>query len=140
MSELDEVENERKAKYNILVIDDDEGVCEVIQGYIESKFTVNFDYENDGVSALKTAKQKPFDVIVCDYQMPVLNGSEFIHALRSEDTINRSTPIIFLSGYRPNIKADKTIWENVFFVEKPFSEQKIQYYVQCSLNLKNSAN
>jgi CheY-like chemotaxis protein len=122
--------------HSVLIIDDQEEVREVIAGYLEEKYKAKFDYDDNGAAALSHVHKKNYDVIICDYKMPILNGTEFIHKLRNSANKNSHTPVIFLSGYKPAIEASSKTWEDVFFVEKPFSAQKLRYYFQCSLNLK----
>ncbi len=59
------------------------------------------DYEitsaESGEEALEILRIKPFDIIISDYQMPEMNGIEFLHHVRTRGT---STPFIFLSGIR----------------------------------------
>ena len=131
MSELDEVENERKAKYNILVIDDDEGVCEVIQGYIESKFTVNFDYENDDEPESKFAQDSELEYYdedfmenwwfnkleldkLTEYKDDLLDSEyffdELISELKKRDLTNRNS-ISFLFGEKGEHSTNEILFE-----------------------------
>jgi len=121
-----------------LIIDDDSDVIEIIKTYISNSFDSNFQLELNGQDALDRALTHKFDIIICDYKMPVLDGKKFIEGVRKSNSNNVNTPIIFLSGYRPKLEADEQMWNNVFFIEKPFAEHKLIYYVKCSLELSKN--
>lgn len=124
-----------QANLKVLIIDDDHDVQEIIQSYIEHSFEGNFTLEENGRHGLDVCQSEKFDVIICDYKMPILDGKEFIASLRNGLNPNKKTPIIFLSGYRPQLQADGSVWENVFFIEKPCTESKLVYYVKCAVEL-----
>lgn len=121
-----------------LIVDDDRDVQEIVQTYISGHFNSNFQLELNGQDALDKATAHKFDIIICDYKMPVLDGKKFIEKIRSNEGPNQYTPIIFLSGYRPKLEADENMWKNVFFIEKPFAEHKLIYYIKCSLELSKT--
>src|ERR1051326_7811809 len=51
-------------------------------------------YENPQVALQEAAKQK-FDLVVIDYELPEMNGEQFMHALRK---LQPDIPAIFVSG------------------------------------------
>jgi CheY-like chemotaxis protein len=55
----------------------------------------------DGEKAIKTVRQQPFDLILMDCQMPLVDGLEATRQIRKMETeAGRSkTPIVALSGY-----------------------------------------
>lgn len=52
----------------------------------------------NGQVALDFAAQMQFDLIVMDVNMPVLDGLSATRELRRGDTLNRETPVAFLSA------------------------------------------
>ena len=52
---------------------------------------------DDGLDGLEAAKRHLPDLIICDVQMPRLNGYETLAALR-QDPITATIPFIFLTG------------------------------------------
>lgn len=130
------IESKEAVKLNILLIDDDENIQDIISNYIDLSFEATIFTAQNGIQGLEMCSECIYDVIVCDYKMPELDGSQFISKLRLGDNQNNQTPIIFLSGYKPEIKANKHIWDAVFFTDKPFTEQKLIYYIKCALKLK----
>ena len=137
---LDNLTEEKKStktddEMSFMIVDDDYDVQEIVKSYISDAIPSKFQLEMNGKDALEKTTGHKFDVIICDYKMPVLDGKKFIEQLRSTQGPNQYTPIIFLSGYKPNLEANANTWENVFFIEKPFTDHKLIYYVKCSIEL-----
>ena len=141
-SSKNKVKNITKSKRegNFLLIDDDENILDIISEYIDDHFKATIKTELNGQDAIATSDEQKFDVIVCDYKMPFINGKEFIKMLRKSQNINKDTPIVFLSGYKPDLTEKQEIWNNVFFIDKPFAESKLIYYIKCSLELNKEMN
>ena len=130
----------QKLSGNLLLIDDDESILEIISEYINDNFDATISTELNGQEAIATTDEERFDVIVCDYKMPSINGTEFIKMLRHSTNSNKHTPIVFLSGYKPKLNEPGEVWDNVFFIDKPFAESKLIYYIKCSLSLNKERN
>ncbi|MCA1915198.1 response regulator [Methanospirillum hungatei] len=81
----------------VLHVDDQHLWRSTVSDYL----TLFGDYEitsaESGEQALEVLRTTPFDIIISDYQMPEMNGIEFLHLVRKRGT---STPFIFLSGIR----------------------------------------
>src|SRR5256884_6689129 len=80
----------------ILVIDDDSAMLALTVKALKARGfqTVTAD---DGVAGLEMAKKHLPDLIICDIQMPRLNGYETLAALR-QDPLTGTIPFVFLSG------------------------------------------
>ena len=51
----------------------------------------------DGAEAVAASRREPFDLILMDLQMPVMDGLAATKAIRETSDLNRSTPIVALS-------------------------------------------
>ncbi len=129
----------KKESINVLLIDDEDSILEIIESYVEDNFNAMIQKKLNGQDGITTVGETKFQVIICDYKMPLIDGKEFIKILRTGNSINKDTPIIFLSGFKPEITGDPKIWHDVFFLEKPFEESKLVYYVKCSLELEKES-
>lgn len=103
----------------VLVVDDDDELAEVMEAILLNH---GFDVSiaDDGKTALEALNERCFDLIICDYQMPGMDGAALCEALRvREDTCD--TPVL-LATAAPLSLADITDKANGFLV-KPYREE-----------------
>jgi two-component system CheB/CheR fusion protein len=81
---------------SILVVEDVEDSREVTCLTLE-RLGANVVAARDGVEALATVMAEHVDLVVCDLQMPSMNGFEFLHALRNLGG-HTYQPVIAISG------------------------------------------
>jgi diguanylate cyclase (GGDEF)-like protein len=82
-------------KERVLIIDDDPDIRDVLNLSLSEHYTI-FAAGN-GKEGLEMVKTKNPDLIITDYNMPVMNGPEFCRQLR-HDILLRHLPIIMLTG------------------------------------------
>jgi len=89
-----------KAKELILVVDDDQRVCEVLKELLGA---LQFPAASapGGAEALKMLKDKPYTFLLADMKMPEMNGMELIRRSR-ENFPNVS--VIAMTGYAEEFK------------------------------------
>lgn len=78
----------------ILLAEDHDGVAKFIKdGLTDEGFSVEIC--SDGISALETFRQTPFDLVLLDWGLPGKDGLEVCRTIRETD---RQTPVIFLTA------------------------------------------
>lgn len=77
----------------ILIIDDDEDLCELVSEYLSVE---GFETEeaNDGESGLQKALGNNFDLITLDVMLPKMNGFDVLRELRKSS----KTPVLMLTA------------------------------------------
>jgi DNA-binding response OmpR family regulator len=77
----------------VLLVDDDEGVLEVVAYSLRSE---GFEVEmaTDGTKALARAMEEPYDLVILDLMLPGMSGTEVCRQLRAE---RRTVPILMLT-------------------------------------------
>lgn len=80
---------------SILCVEDEDGVRKPIINTLKYYFGKVYE-ASDGQEGLNAYEKYTPDIILCDIQMPVMNGLEMIRQIRKKDN---STPIILLSAY-----------------------------------------
>lgn len=124
-------EMELPSPFSVLLVDDNADFLEVFHETLEIEFPDwEFTKAEDGNIALDIAKKREFDLIVTDYYMPEMNGNEFIKGTRL-DSQNLETPIVMVTAFKPEFDNDQSLWENVFFLEKPINWKKLKFIVKC---------
>lgn len=79
----------------VLVADDEFAVLEVLSMALEGEGHRVLK-AGDGADAFRILSSQPCDVIVCDENMPVMNGHQLIAAVRAEAKL-RDTPIVLMA-------------------------------------------
>jgi len=111
-------------KKKILAIDDEKSIRFIIEN------TFNKDFEvttlNNGMDALFYLQSGNLpDVIICDVEMPVLNGFEFIRRIR-ESGFFEEIPLIMLSGKEESADKIKCFEMGADdYILKPFNPKEI---------------
>ena len=83
-------------KINILVTDDNPAKLEQIAAILEDD-EINIVRASSGEEAIRKANSFSFALIIMDIKMPGIDGFETASLIR-KNTINASTPIIFITG------------------------------------------
>ncbi|MCR4990142.1 MAG: response regulator [Lachnospiraceae bacterium] len=95
---VDEKEN-YKAKKRILIVDDDPSYAKMVREWIKEVYRV--DIVTAGMQAisflLKVKESEKVDLILLDYEMPVVDGPQVLQMLR-QDPDTKGIPVIFLTG------------------------------------------
>jgi CheY-like chemotaxis protein len=88
---------------SILLVDDDPDILEVIRLDLEEDPAFVVDTCGTSAEALKKVQTNRYDVIVTDWRMPVMNGTQLIRAFRAD---NCTSQIILYSGHNlgPDIR------------------------------------
>ena len=79
----------------VLVVDDSMTVRQSVKQMLEGSYEVAL--AESGVAAIRTITLNRPDLILLDYEMPVVNGKQTLEMLRLEEAFAR-IPVIFLTG------------------------------------------
>jgi two-component system chemotaxis response regulator CheY len=82
----------------ILIVDDSALIRSVVKIYLKGGL-FEFLEASDGQRALAVLDQVKVDLVIVDFNMPVMNGLVFLEKVRSAaTTMVRTIPVIFLTG------------------------------------------
>jgi two-component system chemotaxis response regulator CheY len=123
---------EAPKKYKIVVIDDDQSTREILIEVLAAVFNADFFEYDDAANILADLPKIKFDLILTDFQMPILDGNSFIKKLRLENSINSATPVMFITGEKPEIISEEKIAKDIYYIQKPFEFKRIIYYAKLS--------
>ncbi len=82
-------------KKKVLVVDDSGAMLRSVKGWLEPKYQVIL--ANSGAMAIKYLSTNRPDLVLLDYEMPVINGKQVLEMIRSEAEFS-TIPVIFLTG------------------------------------------
>lgn len=81
----------------VLVAEDDAGNRMILRKQLEKMGVVSEGVQN-GLEAVEAATKEPWDMIIMDCQMPVMNGIEATREIRQKAAHNLDTPIIAITA------------------------------------------
>jgi CheY-like chemotaxis protein len=101
----------------VLVVDDEFGVAEVLQSILEDEGYRVVTAINGKQALTRLAEHTP-DVIMLDYMMPILDGTQTLEAIRKEPAF-KNIPVIMMSSLE-EAAVRETCTDYDTFLRKPF--------------------
>jgi two-component system alkaline phosphatase synthesis response regulator PhoP len=126
-------------KKKILVIDDERNLCILLKSNLESTGEYEVTTANSGEEGLKKAKETNFDLVVTDFKMPGLNGSQVLNALKD---MKPYSPVVLCSVYHddPSTVTALDIAKADGIISKPFEHKQLYNTIKKILADKTAAN
>lgn len=120
----------------LLIVDDEDGIRENLSILLEDEAEVIMTAK-DGQDALEIyEKKKPFDCIICDINMPRMNGIEFIKAVREKED---NVTVIFFTAYGTKGLMFEAVKYGAFdFISKPDFDN-LSSIVRSAINYEEEA-
>ena len=113
----------------ILIVDDEQNICEIIREYAEFEGYETAETD-DGMKAVKMAKEDNYDLIIMDVMMPKLDGYSAVKEIRKFSDV----PVIILSARVEEY--DKLFGFEIGvddYVTKPFSPKELMARISAVL-------
>ena len=107
---------------SILVIDDDESIRELLRLHL-SAAGYEVHVAADAIAAGYLVLRNAPDLIICDVNMPHMDGFEFISALKADTSIPR-IPVIFLTTFEEGDQRGKELGV-VGYLTKPIRSDRL---------------
>jgi len=126
------LEEQRKA--SILVIEDEQGVRELLKDILtESGHEV--EVISNGYKGINIFKEKKFDLVFTDLGMPGMSGWEVSKEIKK---IDNKTPVILITGWQIKLKKSEIEKRGVdLVVNKPFQVDQVLRLVQEGMVLRD---
>jgi len=104
----------------VLIVDDEPHIARVVGMGLE-RAGVEVSSADDGREALRAVEDEgPFDLVITDYQMPVMDGYELAQALRC-GVSTCDTPVIMVTARGYKLTSDQLERTNIcHLLAKPF--------------------
>ncbi len=116
----------------ILLVDDDEKILNAMRREITQSQAYEVITFNDPLQALKWCERRTFSLVISDYQMPQMNGVEFLRQVRK---IRPDAARIIVSGHADMARVLEAVNEaEVFrFLLKPWDEFELRMAIGNAL-------
>ena len=103
----------------VLVVDDEEVVCELLKSLLEPDGLQLFTARS-GSEALELVAQHHYDLVISDKNLPGASGLQIARAVREN---NPECPVILITGYSSLESAEEALTLGVDdYIEKPFDD------------------
>ena len=126
---------------NIMIIDDSAKHREmIVKALRKSTIAGRYIEARDGLEGFKSLLQEPVDLIICDLEMPHVDGFKFINLINARPEL-RGIPIIILTSRHDSTTKIKGFELGANdYVTKPFSPRELVARVKTQLEIKNLQN
>jgi CheY-like chemotaxis protein len=126
-------------KAKVLLVDDNATNREVILQILIS-LGITADTAFDGLDAFNKISANSYDLIFMDLQMPIMDGFEASHKIRTELGLT-DLPIIAVTANQFNIDKEKALEEGLDdFIPKPVNAPQLKSCLEYWLGNKNKTN
>ena len=120
-------------RFRVLLIDDEERLCEVLKLGLESTGQYEVGFATDGKTGLLMTRKGAPDVILLDIRMPKMSGIEVLQQLKKDYPLSE-IPVIMLSGLQDEAtKRECNYHYGEEYVEKPVSLAELQARIEAVL-------
>ena len=115
-------------KIDMLIVDDDKGLCEMLDDMFAQETEIGVTSTNNGLDAIEKIRKKNFDLILTDLMMPGANGME---VLKTAKEIDEGVHVIIITGFASLETAMDAIRKGAYdYITKPFKLDEIRIVVQ----------
>ncbi len=121
------------SQVSILVIEDEEDLCEILQEELTAvgyKVTI----AHNGLEGLSRLQEVEPDVIICDRNMPSMSGHELLERLRNVYPQYKHVPFIFLTALSSHADQQAVVHLKPFaYLQKPLDFQQLRHTIEAAL-------
>lgn len=113
----------------ILVVDDSQTMRSIILMHLTSLGFSEIDIAEDGQSALTKIKQKQYGLLISDWEMPQMNGEQFLKEVRQRVGYMK-VPIIIITTAA--VRGAAWLAGANVFLRKPFTQSDIKEAIKAA--------
>lgn len=120
----------------ILIADDEQVVCNLLDEILKAGGNYETDIAHDGEETLNKIKANLYDLVLLDIEMPKRNGYEILKISRE---LFPDLPVVFVTGKGTSNKISESIakYQLTAVIEKPFKPKEVLDIVARSIKLKS---
>lgn len=111
---------------DVLVVDDAGAMRRIVRALLKELGFKNIREAENGQAAFEELKRKKADFVVCDWNMPVMNGIDLLRAIRADEDF-KSTPVLMITAEAKQENIVLAVEAGVSnYIVKPFNAQTLQ--------------
>ena len=118
----------------LLVIDDEPNMLRLLKTILMDKTGYTVITTNNPLEVQSLLLQEPFDLVITDLKMPLVDGIDLIDIIKKVDI---HLPIIIITAYGTSEIADEALKKGAYdFILKPFRKEAILIAIKRALEWK----
>jgi DNA-binding NtrC family response regulator len=118
----------------ILVVDDEPNMLRLLRTILMDKTGYEVTTTNNPLEVSKLLQEKPYDLVVSDLKMPLVDGMDLIDIIKK---IDAKLPIIIITAYGTLETAEEAVQKGAYdFITKPFRKETILITIRRALEWK----
>jgi len=126
-----------RADLNVLIVEDEHLLQNLLKSVLISMGLQKIDVSSDGQSALQAVASKKrsgetYDVIICDWDMPIMNGITFLETFRKS---NQSAVVIMVTARSSSADFNEAKLKGAdYFFMKPLEAKMLKIRLGAALD------
>ncbi len=118
----------------ILVVDDEPNMLRLLKTILMDRTGYEVATTNNPLEVAKLLQEGPFDLVITDLKMPLVDGIDLIDIIKK---IDAALPIIIITAYGTMETAEEAIQKGAYdFITKPFRKETILITIKRALEWK----
>ncbi len=118
----------------ILVVDDEPNMLRLLKTILMDRTGYEVETTNNPLEVSKLLQEKPYDLVISDLKMPLVDGIDLIEIIKK---IDAGLPIIIITAYGTLETAEEAIQKGAYdFITKPFRKEAILITIRRALEWK----
>ena len=114
------------SKGAILVVDDEERICEAVKKALE-RVGYGVDASTDAGAALEMIRSRAYDMVICDIKMPGMDGLALLERAKEHDP---GLLVLIITGYASIETAVEAMRKGAQeYIAKPFQPSQLRWHV-----------
>ena len=118
---------------SILLVDDYEIIRTILERILQQLGYQNLCMAVDGLEALNLLRSQPIDLVITDYHMPEMDGTDLFQSMQ-QDPVLAKIPVLLISG----VPTEKFVTQALAIgiqstLNKPFRAEQLDQEIQSLL-------
>ena len=115
---------------SVLIVDDYKTMLRIIRNLLKQVGMYSVDEASDGAEALVKLRERPFGLIISDWNMTPMTGLQLLTEVRADETL-RATPFIMVTA---ESKAENVVTAKAAgvsnYIIKPFNAETLREKIE----------
>jgi two-component system, chemotaxis family, chemotaxis protein CheY len=113
-----------------LIVDDFSTMRRIVRGLLKEMGCSNAEEAEDGAVALNKLKNERYDFVVCDINMPNMNGFELLKAVKADESLKHLPVLMVTAEARKEDIVQAAQNGAAGYIVKPFTKATLEEKVQ----------